>query len=108
MDRLKKKAVVVFLFVAAVILSTTFASSPIVNTFAQEQTGGQGVKTLRIGYFPNINHAQAVIGLGNGDFQRALGNNVKVETFQFNAGPSAIESLLANRIDVSYIGPNQR
>jgi NitT/TauT family transport system substrate-binding protein len=24
----------------------------------------------------------------------------------FNAGPSAIESLLANRIDVSYIGPN--
>jgi NitT/TauT family transport system substrate-binding protein len=35
-----------------------------------------------------------------------LGNNVKVESFQFNAGPSAIESLLAIRIDVSYIGPN--
>src|ERR687891_2492403 len=67
---------------------------------------GQEVKTLRIGYFPNINHAQAVIGLGKGDFQQTLGNNVKVETFQFNAGPSAIESLLANRIDVSYIGPN--
>jgi NitT/TauT family transport system substrate-binding protein len=47
-----------------------------------------------------------VIGLGNGDFQKALGNNVKVETFQFNAGPSTIESLLANRIDASYIGPN--
>src|ERR687891_22438 len=61
---------------------------------------------LRLGYFPNINHAQVVIGLGNGDFQKALGNNVKVETFQFNAGPSAIESLLANRIDASYIGPN--
>jgi NitT/TauT family transport system substrate-binding protein len=43
--------------------------------------------------------------LGKGDFQNALGN-VKVETFQFNAGPSAIESLLADRIDVSYIGPN--
>jgi NitT/TauT family transport system substrate-binding protein len=56
--------------------------------------------------FPNINHAQAVIGLGKGDFQNTLGNNVNVEIFQFNAGPSAIESLLANRIDVSYIGPN--
>jgi NitT/TauT family transport system substrate-binding protein len=67
---------------------------------------GQEVKTLRIGYFPNINHAQAVIGLGKGDFQQTLGNNVKVESFQFNAGPSAIESLLAIRIDVSYIGPN--
>jgi NitT/TauT family transport system substrate-binding protein len=33
-------------------------------------------------------------------------HSVKVETFQFNAGPSAIESLLANRIDASYIGPN--
>jgi NitT/TauT family transport system substrate-binding protein len=38
--------------------------------------------------------------------QKALGNNLKVETFQFNAGPSVIESLLANRIDASYIGPN--
>src|ERR671911_1388581 len=49
-------------------------------------------KTLRIGYFPNINHAQAVIGLGKGDFQKALGANVKVETFAFNAGPSATEN----------------
>ncbi|TLX65947.1 MAG: sulfate ABC transporter substrate-binding protein, partial [Thaumarchaeota archaeon] len=40
---------------------------------------------LRIGYFPNINHAQAVIGLGNGDFQKELGD-VKVETQVFNAG----------------------
>jgi len=60
---------------------------------------------VRIGYFPNINHAQAVIGLGNGDFQKALGD-VKVEPQIFNAGPSAIEALLANQIDVAYVGPN--
>jgi NitT/TauT family transport system substrate-binding protein len=62
--------------------------------------------TLRIGYFPNINHAQAVIGLGRGDFQRALGDNVEVTTQIFNAGPAAIEALFANQIDVAYIGPN--
>jgi NitT/TauT family transport system substrate-binding protein len=62
-------------------------------------------KTLRIGYFLNINHAQAVIGLGKGDFQRALGNNVEVKTQIFNAGPSAMEALFANQIDVTYIGP---
>src|ERR671912_1839192 len=62
--------------------------------------------TLRIGYFPNINHAQAVIGLGRGDFQTALGDNVEVTTQIFNAGPSAIEALFANQIDVTYIGPN--
>ena len=63
-------------------------------------------KILRIGYFPNINHAQAVIGLGNGDFQRALGDDVKVRTQIFNAGPSAIEALFADQIDVTYIGSN--
>src|SRR5215203_5895721 len=63
-------------------------------------------KTLRIGYFLNINHAQAVIGLGKGDFQRALGNNIEVKTQIFNAGPSAMEALFANQIDVTYIGTN--
>ena len=73
---------------------------------ANAQTNDGQSKTLRIGYFPNINHAQAVIGLNNGDFQKILGNNTKVETIVFNAGPSAIEALLANRIDATYIGPN--
>jgi NitT/TauT family transport system substrate-binding protein len=67
---------------------------------------GNEKKTLRIGYFPNITHSQAVIGLNNGDYQDTLGDNVTVETFRFNAGPSAIESLLADRIDATYIGPN--
>jgi NitT/TauT family transport system substrate-binding protein len=72
---------------------------------AYAQTDSQTPKTLKIGYFPNINHAQAVIGLNNGDFQKILGNT-KVETVVFNAGPSAIEALLAKRIDATYIGPN--
>jgi NitT/TauT family transport system substrate-binding protein len=72
-------------------------------------TGNSGQsesRILRIGYFPNINHAQAVIGLENGDFQRAMGDDVEVRTQIFNAGPSAIEALFANQIDVTYIGSN--
>lgn len=60
---------------------------------------------LRIGYFANINHIQAVIGIGNGEFQNRLGD-VKLESQVFNAGPSAVEALFANRIDVAYVGPN--
>jgi len=70
------------------------------NGFAQQK------KTLRLGYFPNINHAQAVIGVGDGDFQQALGDNVTLQTFVFNAGPSAMEALLAKRVDATYVGPN--
>ena len=71
-------------------------------------------RTLRIGYFPNLNHAQAVIGLQqDGDFQKILDTNsnnttkdVRVESFVFNAGPSAIEALFGGQIDVAYVGPN--
>jgi NitT/TauT family transport system substrate-binding protein len=76
------------------------------KTNSNTNTGSNSVKTLRIGYFPNINHAQAVIGFGNGDFQKALGDNLNIQTTVFNAGPSAIEALLAKRIDVTYVGPN--
>jgi NitT/TauT family transport system substrate-binding protein len=87
--------------VTVALVATIFLLFP---AFTQQQPEQQN--TLRIGYFPNVNHAQAVIGVGNGDFQRALGDNVKLKSIIFNAGPSAIESLLANRIDVAYIGPN--
>ncbi len=87
-----------------IITAVALISAPI--SIASAQSTDDQKKTLRIGYFPNITHSQAVIGLNNGDFQNTLGNNVTVETFRFNAGPSAIESLLADRIDATYIGPN--
>ena len=70
------------------------------------QAGGTAPSSvLRLGYFPNVNHAQAVIGAGNGDYQKTLGN-IRLETQVFSAGPSAVEALIANRIDCSYVGPN--
>jgi NitT/TauT family transport system substrate-binding protein len=71
------------------------------------------LRTLRIGYFPNLNHAQAVIGLQqDGDFQKVLNANysdtnkgVRIEPYVFNAGPSAIEALFGGQIDVAYVGP---
>src|ERR671939_608418 len=89
----------------AAIIIVAVAITPI-KPLVFAQTESNSVKTLRIGYYPNINHAQAVIGFGNGDFQKVLGNNIKVQTFIFNAGPSAIEALLAKRIDVTYVGSN--
>jgi NitT/TauT family transport system substrate-binding protein len=61
---------------------------------------------IRVGYFPNLTHAQALAGLARGDFAAALGPNVKIETTVFNAGPSVIEAIFAKRIDLAYVGPN--
>ncbi len=93
---------------AAIVIGVIVTSIPTlgISFGGNGSSGGSESKELRIGYFPNINHAQAVIGLGNGDFQKALGNDIKVKIQQFNAGPSAIEALFANQVDVTYIGPN--
>lgn len=61
---------------------------------------------VRLGYFPNLTHSQALIGLARGDFQRSLGPEATIEAKAFNAGPSVIEALYAGEIDMAYIGPN--
>ena len=94
------------IMLAVSIVSVVVVITMLLNASITHTTFAQAQKTLRLGYFPNINHAQGVIGIGDGSFQKTLGDNVTLETFVFNAGPSAIESLLAGRLDASYIGPN--
>jgi len=66
----------------------------------------QSQVTVRVGAFPNITHAQAMVGKANRAFDQALGSSAKVEWKTFNAGPAAIEALFAGAIDMTYIGPN--
>ena len=61
---------------------------------------------IRVGAFPNVTHAQPMIGKANGWFEKAMGANTKIEWKSFNAGPSAIEALFAGAIDMTYVGPN--
>ena len=61
---------------------------------------------INVGYFPNITHAQAVIGMAEKVYQRKLGKSVRIQTYLFNAGPSAMEALLAGQLDLVYVGPN--
>ncbi|MEO8352225.1 MAG: aliphatic sulfonate ABC transporter substrate-binding protein [Chthoniobacteraceae bacterium] len=70
-----------------------------------------GQTVVRIGHFPNITHAQALVASqlsrqGKGWFEQRLGPDVRVEWFVYNAGPSAMEAILAHSIDVTYVGPN--
>ena len=62
--------------------------------------------TLRLGHFPNLTHATAIVGIEKGIFKQNLGANVTLETKQYNAGPAAVEALFAGAIDATYIGPN--
>jgi NitT/TauT family transport system substrate-binding protein len=59
-----------------------------------------------MGYFANINHGQALVGLFNGDYQRALGNSVQIQLSLFTAGPTEMTALLAGKLDMAYVGPS--
>jgi NitT/TauT family transport system substrate-binding protein len=76
----------------------------LLGLFATHGLLGQTV--IRVGAFPNITHAQPMVGKANGWFDKALGPNVKIQWTSFNAGPSAIEALFAGAIDIAYVGPN--
>jgi NitT/TauT family transport system substrate-binding protein len=98
MQRITPRFHFVWIGLVALLMSTTqiFAAEPVV---------------LRIGYFPNVTHAQGVIGAngtrqGAGWFEERIGGDVKIQWFPFNAGPSAMEAIFAGSIDATYVGPN--
>jgi NitT/TauT family transport system substrate-binding protein len=132
--RVRTKFILSGIIIIAVVFSSQF-SSDFLSSISISLLGGlqsvdngglqEGViqrsdspsNVLRLGYFPNLNHAQAIIGLENGHFQKALSENdtnrgedgqqgTSIKEYVFSAGPSAIEALYAGQIDAAYVGPN--
>lgn len=64
----------------------------------------QGPATeVHLGYFPNVTHAAALIGLEKGLFAKELGST-KLTTQQYNAGPDEVGALLGKSLDAAFIG----
>ncbi|MGY0490062.1 aliphatic sulfonate ABC transporter substrate-binding protein [Streptomyces sp. WG-D5] len=61
--------------------------------------------TVKIGYFPNLTHGTALVGVQEGLLQKELGGT-QIKASTFNAGPSEIEALNAGSIDIGWIGPS--
>lgn len=66
---------------------------------------------VRVGFFPNLTHSPALaarqLEREGKDWHLAhLPPGSKVEWKSYNAGPSAMEALLAGAIDLTYVGPS--
>lgn len=83
---------------------TMFACGQTVSSASEP--GDDSPITLRLGYFPNLTHGPALVGVKKGFFADALGRNVTLETHTFNAGPEAVTALLSDSVDATFIGPN--
>ena len=68
------------------------------------QASGAAATVVRLGYFPNLTHAAAIVADKEGFFSKHLGAT-KLEVSTFNAGPAAIEALKSGAIDATYVGP---
>jgi NitT/TauT family transport system substrate-binding protein len=60
--------------------------------------------TIRVAHFPNITHAQALIGRADGSFARALGAETTIDWKLFSAGPAVVQALFASELDLAYLG----
>ena len=68
-------------------------------------TDASGVTTVHLAFFPNVTHGVALVGTGKGIFAKALGSKVKIDEQIFTAGPSEIEAVFGDQVDIGYIGP---
>lgn len=85
------------------VLSLLFAVASAFSSLAETK--------IRVGHFPNVTHVQALVAhalsrQGKGWFEERLGNELKIDWFVYNAGPSAMEAIFANSIDLTYVGPS--
>ncbi|MFC5181938.1 ABC transporter substrate-binding protein [Actinomadura harenae] len=91
---------------AAVAALTVLAAAGTLSACGGDDKGGSGgaPAPLRLGYFPNITHATALVGIQKGIFAKHLGAAPKTATF--NAGPAAVEALFSGAVDATFVGPN--
>jgi NitT/TauT family transport system substrate-binding protein len=72
--------------------------------------GEASADRLSIGYFPNVNHAPALVSLERGLFGDALAaadpGSIELRAFAFNSGTEATEALFAGAIDIAFVGAN--
>ncbi len=87
------------------IVTLAFTGGAAVAKTAKDSGKSEPV-TLRLGYFANVTHAPAIVGLEGGIFAKKLGKNVTLEPKLFNSGTEAIEAIAAGALDASYIGPS--
>jgi NitT/TauT family transport system substrate-binding protein len=85
------------------LLSTIFL---LLGTACGSRSDDAGTRAeLRLGFFPNITHAPAIVGLEKGIFRKHLGS-VDLQIQTFNAGPQAVEAIFSEGLDATFVGPS--
>ncbi|ENH96784.1 sulfonate/nitrate/taurine ABC transporter extracellular binding protein [Gracilibacillus halophilus YIM-C55.5] len=91
-----KKAII--LFVLSLTLGLLTACG---NNSSSAETG----QTVRIGYFPNINHVPAMVAKAEGFYQEQLGDDITIKYQTFADGGAFMNALKTGEIEAGLVGP---
>lgn len=101
MSRLRARALV--LAAVALLAAAGCSRAEPAPADAAAPEGGGTAAELRLGYFPNVTHAAAIIGVDEGLFAAELGDTT-LTTQTFNAGGDAVNALFGGSLDATYLG----
>lgn len=94
------KKMVIGVLAAGICLSAAACGSG-----AKSGDEGEGKTDVRIAYFPNITHTQALVMKNKKMLEEKWKDNCNITWTSFNAGPAETEAIFAGEIDLGYIGP---
>ncbi len=89
--------------------SGSSSAAPTASSSATSSSGTSASSkpvTVHLGYFPNITHAPALVGVQEGIFAKDLAPDTLDADQTFTAGPTEIQAVLAGSIDIAFIGPS--
>jgi NitT/TauT family transport system substrate-binding protein len=100
-NRIVRFAIVVSLLAFALVGAAIGGTTPAVQASPRAVPSG-----LRLGYLVNLTHADAMVGVQEGFFQKHLGSRTHLQTSTFNAGPAEVDALDEGALDAAYMGPS--
>jgi NitT/TauT family transport system substrate-binding protein len=80
------------------------AAAPSNQTSTAVATSAKPV-TVHLGYYPNLTHAPALVGVAQGIFAKDLAPDT-LKTATFSAGPAENQALLSGSLDIAFEGPS--
>jgi NitT/TauT family transport system substrate-binding protein len=98
------KKSMLYLFISILLMGLLSACAQSSNEDEGKGDGGE-VKTVKIGYFPNLTHIATIVALEKGYFEEAFGKDVTIETKTVANGGLFMEAMATKAIDVGTVGP---
>ena len=96
---MKRKFLILLMLIVSMLVMSTGCGT------GNNSSTKDGKTNVRIAYFPNITHTQALVMKNQGTVEKTLGEEANVTWTAFNAGPAEVEAIFAGEIDLGYIGP---